>query len=151
MPDPNALCRISSTESLEEVDSLKGPMSKQASSSDSVEELESFGEYSRLPLSIGPGFVETPFDNSNKLAVRVKFNSQTVIIDFLLVAITDESADLRTEREDLIQLSFCYKLNLQFTSFYCLLFSCMFAFLTTLTIVANKCEGHIKCVQLLTL
>ena len=102
MPDPNALCRVSSTESLEEVDSLKGPMSKQASSSDSVEELESFGEYSRLPLSIGPGFVETPFDNSNKLAVRVKFNSQTVIIDFLLVAITDESADLRTEREDLI-------------------------------------------------
>ena len=78
MPDPNALCRISSTESLEEVDSLKGRMSKQASSSDSVEELESFGEYSRLPLSIGPGFVETPFDNSNKLAVRVKFNSQTV-------------------------------------------------------------------------
>ena len=75
MPDPNALCRISSTESLEEVDSLKGPMSKQASSSDSVEELESFGEYSRLPLSIGPGFVETPFDNSNKLAVRVKFKS----------------------------------------------------------------------------
>ena len=39
MPDPNALCRISSTESLEEVDSLKGPISKQASSSDSVEEL----------------------------------------------------------------------------------------------------------------
>ena len=102
MPDPNTLCRISSTESLEEVDSLKGRMSKQASSSDSVEELESFGEYSRLPLSIGPGFVGTAFDNSNKLAVRVKFNSQTVTIDFLLVAITDESADLRTEREDLI-------------------------------------------------
>ena len=39
----------------------------------------------------------------------------------------------------------------QFTSFYCLMFICFFAFLTTLTIVANKCKKYIKCVWLLTL
>ena len=82
-------------------------MSKQASLLDSVKEkLESFGEYNRLPLSISPGFVETLFDNSNKLAARVKFNSRAVMINFLLVAITDELADLRTEQEDLILIKF---------------------------------------------
>ena len=105
-PRSKLLCRISWTKSLEGVESLKGPgVSKQASSSDSVEEkLESLGECSTIPLSISPGFEETSFGNSNKFTVRVKFISRTVMINFLLVAITDQSADLRTEREDLIEL-----------------------------------------------
>lgn len=99
-PRSKLLCRISSTESLEEADSLKGPVSKQTSSSDSVKgKLESFDEYSRLPLSIGPGFVETLFDNSNESVVWVKFNSWTVMINFLQVTITDKLADLHPNKK----------------------------------------------------